>query len=233
MKRILITGANRGLGLELTRQYAEQGNRVFAACRNPDNADDLRTLVAANPGRVTVVRLDVADEASIGESYQVVQGQVAALDLLINNAGILIATEQTFADTKAADMMRLYRVNVVGPVLVTQRYIDLLQAGKSPVIVNVSSEAGSITRRTVKVRTSYAASKAALNMVTRMMANNFTSDGITAISIHPGWVRTDMGGPSAHLAPEEATANIISVIDGLTIADSGHFLRWDGEELPW
>jgi NAD(P)-dependent dehydrogenase (short-subunit alcohol dehydrogenase family) len=235
MKRILITGANRGLGLELARQYVLRGERVFAACRRPQRAEELRQLAGQHPDRLTIIRLDVTDQQSIDAAYGTVREHAAALDILINNAAIREARERelTLDDLQADTMLRVFAINVVGPAMIIKRYAGLLQAGSNPLIVNVSSRAGSISERDSKVHGSYAISKAALNMLTKVAHNNLTPAGIATVAVHPGWVRTDMGGPEAPRTPEETMAGLIRVLDGLTLEDSGRFLQWNGEELPW
>jgi NAD(P)-dependent dehydrogenase (short-subunit alcohol dehydrogenase family) len=235
MKRILITGANRGLGLELARQYTTRGERVFATCRQPQRAEELGELAAQHPDRLTIIPLDVTDQQSIDASYDTVREHTDALDVFINNAGIreIRERELTLDDLEADAMLRVFQINVVGPAMMIKRYVDLLQAGSNPLIVNVSSRAGSISLRDSKVHGSYAISKAALNMLTRVIHNNLKPQGIATVAVHPGWVRTDMGGPEAPRTPEETMAGLIRVIDGLTLEDSGRFLQWDGQALPW
>jgi len=232
MKRTLITGANRGVGLELARQSLERGDRVFAGCRNPGQAVDLHTLGAAHPGQLTVLTLDVTDEASLDASKEVVRAQVEALDVLFNNAAILLGDE-TIANLDAETVMQTLRVNSLGPMLVAQRYLDLLKAGNAPRIVNISSEAGSISRMMHFRGYAYYGSKAALNMFTRALAFDPNAQGVIVIALHPGWVRTDMGGSTATLSPSESVQGILKVAHSLTRADVGKFYTYAGDEYPW
>lgn len=232
MNTILITGANRGLGLELARQYVERGERVFAACRKPESAGDLKTLAGAYPDRVTVIGLDVTDSAAIDAAYAQVAGAVNALDMLINNAGI-IREEPTFHQATPDNLRAVLETNVVGVLAVTQRFLPLLEAAEQPFIINISSNGGSISRRESLHNTSYATSKTALNMLNKMMANNLREAGIAAVTMHPGWVRTDMGGPEADLSIREAMVGMVATIDTFTMEHSGRFINWDGEEIPW
>lgn len=241
LRRILITGSNRGIGLELVRRYIQYDDTlIFATCRRPVEASDLNDLAAQNPDRLKVLPLDVTDQDSIDESRRWVGAQTDGLEMLINNAGILpggnIAREPNiaaFGSLDASAMMQVFLINSVAPVIVAQAYADLLKRGNNARVINVSSSAGSITRRGDGCDYAYPASKAALNMMTRCLAGSFLEDGVVAISIHPGWIQTDMGGPYATLTLEEAVPSMMQVIDGLTMADTGTFLDLDGSHLPW
>jgi NAD(P)-dependent dehydrogenase (short-subunit alcohol dehydrogenase family) len=232
MKRVLITGSNRGLGLALTRESLARGDRVFATCRHPDQADDLQALTADYPDQLTILRLDVTDEQTIDASAREVQSQEDGLDLLINNAGINPSGERPGSlDTDT--MLHTFHVNAVGPMIVAQRHLDLLRAGGDSKVVNISSTLGSLTRKSSGGGYSYCGSKAALNMLTRTLAFDLRSDGITVAAIHPGWVRTDMGGSAAPLAPAESARGVLEVAYGLTPADTGKFYTYQGREAPW
>lgn len=238
MQRVLVTGAGRGIGLEVTRQYAERGDQVLAGCRNIGSAPDLRALAERHGDRVTVLPLDVTDNASIAASVRRAHAAVDGLDVLINNAAINPGDvtvegpdgQHVIDGTRMEDILR---VNVVAPLVVAQSFLALLHAGTHPRVVNISSGAGSLTDTTSGGDYAYATSKAALNMVTRTFAFNAQGEGITAVMIDPGWVRTDMGGTSADLEPEESARGLLTVIDGLTPRDAGRYLRYDGSELPW
>lgn len=238
MQRVLITGAGRGIGLEVARQYVQRGDRVLAGCRALERAPALRTLVAQHGDRLSVVPLDVADVASITSAVRQAHEEIAGLDVLINNAAINPGDAhvpgpdgQQLLDP--ARTLELLRVNAVAPVLVAQAFLALLRAGANPRVVNISSGAGSLTYQTEGDDYSYPTSKAALNMLTRAFAFSKQAEGITAIAIDPGWVKTDMGGPDANLEPEQSARGLLAVIDGLTAHDSGRFLRYDGSEVPW
>lgn len=232
MQRILITGANRGIGFEFVRQLAERGDRVFATCRCPDQADDLQMLANHNPEQISIAALDVTDQASIYASYRLIVKQTDSLDLLINNAGIFPRAER-LGNLDADDILEAFRVNSVAPLMVAQRYINLLKVGTNPRIVSISSQLGSLARKRDGRDYSYCASKAALNMLTRTLAFGLREEGIIAVVMHPGWVQTDMGGANASLPPERSVAGLLKVIDQLTMKDTGCFLQWDGGELPW
>lgn len=232
MKRVLITGANRGIGLALATQCAARGDRVFAGCRHPGGADQLEALGAQHPGQVTILNLDVSDPAVISAAAFQMAEQAQALDILINNAGINLGDE-ALSTVTAHNLLKSLQVNAVGPVLVTQACRDLLAKGDHPVVANISSESGSIARMTRFRGYGYYGSKAAENMYTRALALDPEMAGILVIAMHPGWVRTAMGGSHAHLSPAESAAGILQVIEGLAPADNGMFFTWEGNEYPW
>lgn len=232
MRRVLITGSNRGIGLALARESLARGDRVFATCRHPDEADDLHTLATKHPKRLTVLRLDVKDEETIEASIEGVESQEDGLDLLINNAGINPSGERP-GRLDAETMLHTFHVNVVGPMMVAQATLDLLRGGDDPKIVNVSSRLGSLTQKSSGGTYSYSSSKAALNMLTRILAFDLRPDGIVVLAMHPGWVHTDMGGSSAPVAPAESAQGILRVADELTMSDTGAFYTYQGREVPW
>jgi NAD(P)-dependent dehydrogenase (short-subunit alcohol dehydrogenase family) len=230
--RILITGANRGIGFELTRLSAARGDRVFAGCRFSDHATALKDLSANYPGQVSILPLEIVDTASIERCVQQVRSEVEGLDVLINNAAINAEGEtlRSFDADKAAQQ---WMVNAIGQVLVAQKFLDLLKAGTDPRIINVTSEAGSISTMDRFRGYYYFGSKAAMNMFSRCMAWDPETDGIITIALHPGWVRTDLGGSNAHLSVTESAEGILKVISNLTPEDNGKFYTWDGKEYPW
>ncbi len=232
MKQIFITGSNRGIGLELARQCLQRGDQVFASCRQPDSADGLQQLKSTNPDRLTILQLDVTNQSEVESVAEQVSAEIDHLDILFNNAGVLKSGEQ-FGNLNSDSLLKVLHVNSVGPVMVAQSLLDLLKAGKAGKIVNVTSQLGSISRKRSGGRYSYDGSKAALNMFSRTLAFDVIDDGIITIVIHPGWVRTDMGGRGASIAVEESAAGILNVTEKLTKKDVGRFLAWDGAEIPW
>jgi NAD(P)-dependent dehydrogenase (short-subunit alcohol dehydrogenase family) len=228
MRHVLITGASRGIGLEFVRQFLARGDRVFAACRDPQNA---RLLHALASERLHVIPLDAADEASIEASYAAVRAHTDALDVLINNAGITDDDNDVLGSLTFDVLMTILRVNAAAPILIAQRYLDLLQRGSDAKIVGITSEHGSIASKPDGGPYGYSASKAALNMLIRTLA--FDVRGITAFVIDPGWVRTDMGGQSASLSPERSVGGMMQIIDRAAPRDKGKFFRWDGQEEAW
>jgi NAD(P)-dependent dehydrogenase (short-subunit alcohol dehydrogenase family) len=232
MAYILITGTNRGLGLALVTAYLDRGDHVFAACRKPPSAVKLQALAERCPDRLTILSLDVADEASIGQAAKAIGSQTKRLDLLINNAGIF-PRGTTLSSIEVGTLLQTMHVNAIGPLMVARALVRLLEKSDHPVILNVSSDSGSLALKTTGGDYGYCASKAALNMLTRALAFDLQSRGIIVIALHPGWVRTDMGGRSAPLSPKNSALGILSLADRLTLSDCGRFLTWDGHELPW
>lgn len=236
-QRCLVTGANRGLGLEFCRQLLAQGDRVVAACRQPGKATALNALAGEYPGRLHVAPLEVAEPKShvalARELPLLTEGQ--ALDLLINNAGVLRGGER-YGSVQAADLETSFRTHALGPFLLVQTLSPQLADGAR--VANISSEIGSIGLRQAALhqdfRTpSYAIGKAAQNMATSLLAQALAPRGIVVVALHPGWVRTDMGTERAALSPQESVRGLLQVIDGLQARDSGAFLDWRGQSLPW
>jgi len=239
MPTILITGASRGLGLEMTRQYAAEGCRVYACARTPDQAVELQAVAAASNARVTVHALDVADHGRIDALAAELTGQ--PIDVLINSAGLMGRESfaekgmaiQRFGQTDYDDWMRTLRVNLFGPMKMAEAFVENVAASEQKKLVTLTSIVGSIGQNTFGGLYAYRSSKAAANSIMKSMALDLKRRGIIALPMHPGWVRTDIGGPRAELDAPAAVAGLRKVIGGLTPANAGHFLQWDGRELPW
>ncbi len=223
-KTVLITGANRGLGLEFARQYAQAGWSVIGTARKPETAADLKAL------GVRVMQLDVADAASVGRLAADLEDH--PIDLLINNAG-MANRDADFPGLDFDSVERVLAVNSIGPMRVTQALLPNLQLGSTKKIVSISSDLGSIERNTGGGFWGYRESKAALNMFTRSLAAQLRDQGFICIVMSPGWVRTDMGGAEAPLSPAESITGMRSVIDGLEPEDTGSFQKYDGTAVPW
>ncbi len=232
MRKVLVTGANRGLGLEFTRQFLGRGDRVFAACRKPEGAVDLQHLASAYPKRTTVLTMDVTKEEDLATAYDIVAEQAGSLDILVNNAGIIYRGE-TPENIRADVFRQSFEVNAIAPMMVAQKFLPLLEKGTAPKIINLTSQLGSLTRKTFGGHYSYSSSKAALNMFTRTLAFDIRSRGIVVVVVHPGWVKTDMGGEAAPLRAADAVHGMMELIDRLTIENTGAFYSWEGETLPW
>jgi NAD(P)-dependent dehydrogenase (short-subunit alcohol dehydrogenase family) len=232
MNRVLITGANRGLGFELVQQFAGRGDRVFAGCRSPEKARALEAVAEKYPGQVTSLPLDVTHQLSIEKSVELVEAEVAALDVLINNAAVHLGDE-SLSDVKADVLLKTLQVNAVGALLIAQKFTGLLKKGHDPKLINVSSRGGSVSLMDQFRGYSYSGSKATMNMYTRCLSLDPETEGITFIALHPGWVRTDMGGPDAHLTPAESAEGVLRVIEALAPGDNGKFFSWEGKEFPW
>ena len=221
---VLITGANRGLGLEFARQFHAAGYTVIATARKPEAADELNAL------GVRVEQLDVADAESVAALAADLDGR--SIDILINNAGIT-ARIRSLETVEFETIERILQVNTLGPMRVTKALLSNLRDGDQKIIVNITSGMGSIKQNTRGGGYGYRESKAALNMFTRTIAAELKPDGFRCITMSPGWVKTDMGGPNARLTPAESIGGMISVINGLTAEDSGEFFNHNGEHLPW
>lgn len=235
MQHIAITGANRGIGLELARQYiARPETQVYALCRKPDEATALASLAKGAAGRISIIPFEATEETGIHHAAEAVAGITDRLDLLVNNAAINPPRKHQHLETITAEtMLHTLHINTVAPLLVVQAFTDLLKRGSLPKVVNVSSEMGSLEDRDYGGHHAYCASKAALNMVTRGLAAELIEHGIVTISLDPGWVKTDMGGEEADLTPEDSVRGMLRVIDSLTRKDNGAFLRWNGRTLAW
>lgn len=232
MLRILITGANSGIGLALTRQYLQRGERVFATCRQPAEASALAELGVVYPDQLSVLPLDVIDNTTIDAAAEAVSTQVDGLDLLINNAGFF-PKDENIDNFDAETMLNTFHVNAVGPIMVVQRFLGLLRAGRDSKVVNVSSQLGSLSRTTGKGYYSYNSSKAALNMLTRVLSYDLRADGIVVVTTHPGWVQTRMGGEGATITPDQSASGLITLADRITMDDSNKFYTWEGHEHSW
>ncbi len=226
MPTTLITGANRGIGLELARQSIAQGRAVIGTARNPDAATELRGLGAQ------VEQLDAADEESAKKLAERLAGK--PIDLLINNAGTFPDNGKGFEELDAAAMNACFATNATGPLLVTRALLPNLFAGGEKKIINISSTMGSLDGASSATKNiAYRASKAALNMVNLLIANELKDRGVVSAAVHPGWVQTDMGGADAHLTPEKSATDILSLAKRLAMGDTGRFLSHDGSTIAW
>lgn len=221
---VLVTGANRGLGLEFAKQLASRGERVIAAVRSPDASAGLKSIASV------VLPLDASDEGSIRALAADLAGE--PIDILINNAGVM-GEDKKFGSLSSAEFQRVFATNLFGPALLAQALLPNLKSGEKKQVLNISSELGSITQNWPGFSYAYCASKAALNRVTAQMAKELKRDGITVTTFCPGWNKTDMGGKGATLEPSESVAKLIAIFDKLTPADSGKFIRQDSGVIPW
>jgi NAD(P)-dependent dehydrogenase (short-subunit alcohol dehydrogenase family) len=231
MPTVLITGANRGLGLEFARQYASEDWNVCATSRKPDKAHELRGMAEARGEKFTSTAMDVTDPRSVREAAHQLHG--TPIDLLINNAGTAGASGQTTGNLDYENWTRVFEVNTLGPMRVVEAFAGLVAHSERRLIVTITSGMGSLTENTSGGSIAYRSSKAAVNMAMRSAAAELGARGITCVVIHPGWVRTDMGGSSAPLTPEQSVIAMRGVIARLGPRDSGKFFNYDGREHPW
>jgi NAD(P)-dependent dehydrogenase (short-subunit alcohol dehydrogenase family) len=231
MPTVMITGTNRGLGFEFVKQYAADGWRVFAACRHPTSADGLRLLAERSKGLVEVVTMDVTELRSVKQAAaQIGNG---AIDVLINSAGIAGKPHQNAGNVDYESWAAVFNVNTMGPLRVTEAFIDHLSRSERKLAVTLTSSMGSLTDNTSGGSIAYRSSKAAVNMVMRSAAIDFAPRGVACVLINPGWVKTDMGGPGASLTPEESVTALRRLIETLGSAESGKFFDYDGREHAW
>lgn len=223
--RIVITGANRGIGLELARQYLQRDDEVIAGVRHPDEATELSAL----PGKLTVLPCDVADDASVKAFGAAITGPV---DLLVNNAGVY-GKMQALDKLDYGDIADTIGVNAIGPLRVTAAVLPRLEEGQGKKVVHITSGMGSIADNTSGGAYGYRMSKAALNMACRSMSIDLRAKGFIAVVMNPGWVKTDMGGRSAPTPVEESARRMIAVIDELQPTDSGSFMDYRGRSRTW
>jgi len=232
MKTLLITGANRGIGLEFCNQYAAAGWRVLACCRDPHKADALNRLAARYPDLIKPHALDVTDHAQIDQLARTLTDET--IDLLINNAGVYPAADKGgFGHTDYAEWMAAFNINTMAPLKIVEAFVRQIARSKLKLIVTITSQMGSIADNSSGGSYLYRSSKAAANMVVKSLAVDLKERGITSVAFNPGWVKTDMGGPNAMIPVEQSVADMRKVIDGLTVADTGKFIGNDGLVIPW
>lgn len=229
MSQVFITGANRGIGLALTKLYLKAGWDVVACCRNPAQADDLLYLISDNPG-LEVYQLDVTDYDAVRELAQELADR--PISLLINNAGYYGPYNLAIGDTDVEEWRQVMEINAIAPMKVVEAFLPHLKLARGTV-ANISSKMGSMTDNSSGGSYFYRSSKAALNAVTKSLAQDLAVDGIKAVVIHPGWVRTDMGGPHGLIDTETSSTGIKSVLDNLSAEQSGHFYDFKGNLIPW
>jgi len=221
MSLVVITGGNRGIGFHLAVLYAEAGDQVVLGIRRPEHAPIL-------PG--TVLPLDVGDSASVASFAAALAGR--GVDILINNAGIIGPDRQSALETDFEGFMQTLNVNTLGPLRVTQALLPNLRRVEQAKVVILTSRMGSLSYAKSN-QIAYRASKAAANKVTQCLATDLAQEGVSVAAVHPGWARTDMGGPSADIAPEESARGIKAVIDALSHATTGRFWNFDGSPIAW
>jgi NAD(P)-dependent dehydrogenase (short-subunit alcohol dehydrogenase family) len=231
MSAVLVTGANRGLGLEFVRQYAADGWTVHAACRDPGAATELGQLAVQSGGATRVLAMDVTDTASVRAAAQSLAGD--AIDVLLNNAGVGSPKNRRLGSLDYEDWARVLDVNTLGPMRVVEAFLDNIAKGRDRKIVTVTSAMGSIADNASGGSYAYRSSKAAVNIVVKSLSIDLAPRGITCVVVHPGWVRTDMGGPSGKLTPAESVTALRRLIAGLKPEDTGRFFNYDGKPYPW
>ena len=229
-KTILITGANRGIGLEFVKQYANEQCQVIACCRNPSLAKELTALNDKN-ANVDLLTLDINNQDHIEQLKN--QFSNKPLDCLINNAGVYGKSGETFATLSTENMINTFSSNVCGTLSVCQALLQPISKSQEKMIVTISSKMGSIDDNQSGSAYAYRASKTALNAVMKSLAIDTKPKGIRVLILHPGWVKTDMGGPNAAISTEKSVTGMRHVIDHLDTSDSGNFYNYDGSPISW
>ncbi len=225
----LITGANRGIGFALVKAYAGRRDKVFAAVRRTSDRSDLDAFAAAQPKWVEVLEMDVADPAEIGRARRKLEAE--PIDVLINNAGVSGPDRQSATDMDYDGLAETLAVNAIAPLRIANAFLPNVKAANGK-IVTLSSQMGSV-QSAASDSLAYRVSKAAVNKLMRGLAAELKPQGIPVLIVHPGWVKTEMGGDGAQLKPEESAAQLLKLIDKFDLASTGRFLAWNGKELAW
>ena len=232
-RRVLITGASRGLGLEFTRQWLAKGAHVYALARKPDGAKELAGLGRDHKEALRIHDCDVASDDSVGEARRSVSGAWDRIDVLINNAGMYGERTDTIEEIDFDTIRRVFETNTLGPMRITRAFLPLLKKGREPRVAHLSSLMGSIEDNGSGGSYGYRISKAALNMISKNLSHELRPAGIISAVLHPGWVRTDMGGSQGRLSVEESIEGLIRTIDSLGMKESGGFFDYAGKLAPW
>ena len=226
MPTVLITGASRGIGLEFARQYAADGWKVLACCRNPGTAKELNAVA----GDISLFALDVDSDDAIAALAQ--QLKSVPIDVLVNNAGISRPEASTLGEVSSEVWLQVFRTNTIAPLKMAEAFLHNLEAGKQKKLIAISSRLGSVAL-SEGGRYSYRSSKAALNSAWKSLAGDTAGKGMICVVFHPGWVQTDMGGKAAPVTPPKSVSGMMKVIASLAKKDNGTFRNFDGDTLPW
>ncbi len=227
MTTVLVTGANRGIGLEFVRQYAADGYKVIATCRDPKDAKDLDRV----NGDVTVLPLEVTSAESVEALAKALDKQ--PIDILLNNAGAYLDRGVGLGEFDYAKWAESFDINVLGPMRLAERLVSQVAKSKRKLMVFITSQMGSIADNTGGGSYAYRSSKAALNAAVKSLSIDLKPREIGCLLLHPGWVRTDMGGKNATLEVRDAVSGMRRVIEGFEPAEGIAFLRYNGETVPW
>jgi NAD(P)-dependent dehydrogenase (short-subunit alcohol dehydrogenase family) len=228
MAVVLITGANRGIGLALVKAYAGRRDKVLAAIRSTSDRAELDAFAATQPKWVEIIEMDVADPAEIGRARRKLEAE--PIDVLINNAGIGGPERQSATDMDYDGLAEAFGINTIAPLRVANAFLPNVKAAKGK-IVTLSSQMGATGASSDSL--AYRVSKQAVNRLMRALATELKPQGVPVLIVHPGWVKTDMGGDGAPLTPEESASQMLKLIDKFDLASTGRFLAWNGKELAW
>lgn len=230
-KSVLITGTNRGIGLQMVKQSIQNGWRVYACCRNPNQAADLLQVAEMAGGLASVHVLDIADTAQIQALAYELRNE--SLDMLINNAGVYGSMDHEFGNTDEHDWLQSFKVNTIGPMKLAESFVENLSMGQDKKLVALSSKMASMDDNGSGGSYIYRSTKTALNAVMKSLSIDLKPRGIACYIMHPGWVKTDMGGPNAEISTSESVKKMFDIINNATLEDSGKFFDIDGSIIPW
>jgi NAD(P)-dependent dehydrogenase (short-subunit alcohol dehydrogenase family) len=230
MRTIMITGTNRGIGLELVKQYVNDDWKVIATCRNLEKAHTLQEMVETHEHLLTV-ELDVTDNERITKLAEELKDE--SIDILFNNAGVYGSKGNSLDGLTKEEWFDVLAANTMSPIFMSRAFLPHVKRGSQKVIANMTSKMGSVSDNTSGGSYVYRTSKAALNQATKSLSIDVAADGITAVVLHPGWVKTDMGGPNGLIDTEECVTGLRKVLDGLSPADAGKFFDFRGDEISW
>jgi NAD(P)-dependent dehydrogenase (short-subunit alcohol dehydrogenase family) len=226
--QVLITGTNRGIGLTFVKQYAADGWSVIACCRDPQSANELQAL-ASTHRNIQIIALNMADFSQI--DAVALQLKEQKIDVLINNAGVY--PESCFGDVDFDDWTSAFKINTMAPLKMAEAFMSHIAASQLKKIVTLSSKMGSVDDNTIGGSYIYRSSKAAVNMVMKSLSIDLNPYGIAVVTLHPGWVQTDMGGPNGLIDSQTSVTGLRKVIADLSLASSGKFIAYDGSEIAW
>ena len=227
---ILITGTNRGIGLEFVKHYLKKNEKVIATCRNKNSAKELLELKNTT-NNLSLVELDVSNPNSINELTSKIIDQ--PIDIFINNAGVFGPRNTEFGNFNAKEWLDVFNINTIAPLLITQKILKNLRLGKNKKLVFISSKVGSIEENTGGSMYIYRSSKTALNQVIKSLSIDLKDENFIATALHPGWVQTDMGGQNALINTKTSVKGMAEVIDSLVLKNSGRFYNYDGSSISW
>lgn len=230
MATYLVTGTNRGIGLEFVRQLLARGETVIATCRDIDKSEELLALQQESE-QLELFELDVADAASLTNFPKRLEGR--AVDVFINNAGVYGPRNASFGKVDGEEWLEVLRINSVAPVLLTQLLIENFRKGRAKKLVYITSKMGSIDDNQGGGQYIYRSSKTALNSAVKSLSVDLENAGFSVALLHPGWVQTDMGGPNALIDTQTSVKGMLGVIDDLDLQSSGSFFNYDGNEIAW
>ena len=227
---ILITGANRGIGLKLTEQFAEDGWQVLACCRNPVDAGQLQTLIKREPA-IELHALDVTNYVQMVTLADQLGNR--PIDILLSNAGIYGSKDVGFGAVDAEEWRQVLEVNTIAPLMLVQTFVEQVAASQQKLVAVISSKVGSIADNSSGGSYIYRSSKTAVNQVVKSLSIDLASRDITVISLHPGWVKTDMGGPNAEISTDKSVSGLKSILQSAKLTQSGQFIEFNGSSIPW